>query len=105
MRSSIGVQEEARLTPVRGVRYSVVGVTSVGVRRAGSGGRGGPHDFDVFPQVHWVGAVVAAVVWCVMGAAWYIAPPISRRWQAAGGIEIAEDQQPDPKIIVLTFLA
>jgi hypothetical protein len=61
--------------------------------------------FDMFAQVHWLGAVVAAVVWFVMGAAWYIAPPISRRWQAAGGIEIAEDQQPDPKIFGLTFLS
>lgn len=61
--------------------------------------------FDVFADVHWVGAVLAAVAWFVLGAAWYIAPPIARRWQAAGGIEIPEDQQPDPKVFGLTFLA
>lgn len=61
--------------------------------------------FDMFGQVHWVGAAVAAAVWFVMGAAWYINPPIARRWQAAGGIEIADDQQPDPKIFGLTFLS
>ncbi|MEX0791460.1 MAG: DUF1761 domain-containing protein [Actinomycetota bacterium] len=61
--------------------------------------------FDMFAEVHWLGAAVAALAWFAMGAAWYIAPPISRRWQAAGGIEIEEGQQPDPKVFALTLLA
>ncbi len=60
---------------------------------------------DMFGQVHWVGAVVAALVWFAMGAAWYMAPPISKRWQDAGGIEVPEDQQPDPKVFLFTLLA
>lgn len=60
---------------------------------------------DMFAYVHWLGAAVAAVAWFLMGAAWYIAPPISKRWQAAGGIEIPEGQQPDPKTFAWTFLA
>lgn len=60
--------------------------------------------FDVLADVNWLAVVVAAVVWFVLGAAWYIAPPIATRWARAGGIEIPEDQSPDPKVFVLTLI-
>jgi len=60
--------------------------------------------FDVLADVNWLAILVAAVAWFALGSAWYIAPPIATRWAKAGGIEIAEDQQPDPMVFVLTFV-
>jgi MFS family permease len=61
--------------------------------------------FDVLSQVDWLAVVVAAVAWFVLGAAWYIAPPIAKLWQRAGGIEVPEDAGPNISIFVLTLLA
>jgi hypothetical protein len=60
---------------------------------------------EALSGVDWVGALVAAFVWFVLGAGWYMTPPIARKWQAAGGIEVPEDAKPDPKVFVFTFLA
>lgn len=60
--------------------------------------------FEVLSDVNWLAVLVAAIVWFVLGAAWYIAPPIAARWARAGGIEIPEDAGPDPKVFVLTLL-
>ncbi len=60
---------------------------------------------ELLGGVHWLGAGVAALVWFVLGAGWYMAPPIAAAWQAAGGVEIDEEAGPDPKVFVLTLLA
>jgi hypothetical protein len=60
--------------------------------------------FDVITDVNWLAVIVATLVWFVLGAAWYIAPPIATRWARAGGIQIPEDQRPDAKPFVLTLL-
>lgn len=56
-------------------------------------------------DINWVAVIVAALVWFVLGAAWYMTPVIARRWQEAGAIEVPEDASPDPKVFALTFLA
>lgn len=60
--------------------------------------------FDVLSDVNWVAVLVAAIVWFVLGAGWYIAPPIATRWARAGGIEMPEGASPDPKVFVLTLV-
>lgn len=56
-------------------------------------------------DINWLAVLIAAAAWFVFGAAWYMAPPIARRWQQAGGIEVPEDATPDPKVFILTFVA
>ena len=60
---------------------------------------------DVLSDVNWLAVALGAVVWFVLGAIWYIPPVMGRRWAAAGGIELPEDTNPDPKVFVLTLLA
>jgi MFS family permease len=60
--------------------------------------------FEVLSDVNWIAVLVATIVWFVLGAGWYIAPPIATRWARAGGIEIPEDAGPDPKVFVLTLV-
>jgi uncharacterized membrane protein len=55
--------------------------------------------------IHWGAAALAAVAWFILGAAWYMAPPIAAAWQRAGGIEIDEDAGPNPIVFVLTLIA
>lgn len=60
---------------------------------------------ETLGHVNWIAAVVAAVVWFVLGAAWYINPVIARMWQESGGIEVPEDQAPDPLVFLYTLIA
>lgn len=60
---------------------------------------------EALGNVNWLAAVVAAIVWFVLGAAWYINPFIARKWQESGGIEVPEGQGPDPMVFVYTLLA
>lgn len=60
---------------------------------------------DALADVSWIAVLVAAVVWFVLGAAWYMTPAIARKWQQAGGIEVPDDASADPKMFALTFVA
>lgn len=60
---------------------------------------------ELLGEVQWGAAAVAAVAWFVLGAAWYMAPPIAAAWQQAGGIEVDEDASPDPMVFLLTLIA
>jgi hypothetical protein len=60
---------------------------------------------EALGNVNWIAAAVAAVVWFVLGAAWYINPFIARKWQESGGIEVPEDQGPDPMVFLYTLIA
>lgn len=61
--------------------------------------------FDIISDVSWIGVVAGAVAWFVLGAAWYMAPPIARLWQRSGGIDVPEDASPNPAVFGLTLLA
>jgi hypothetical protein len=58
--------------------------------------------FDLLGDVNYLAALVAAVVWFILGAIWYAPPVFGRPWQRAIGLETVEG--PNPMVFVVTFV-
>lgn len=60
---------------------------------------------DVFGQVSWLGALVGAVAWFILGAAWYTPPPMAKMWLKVSGVTMPEDAKPNPVVFLITLVA
>jgi membrane associated rhomboid family serine protease len=60
--------------------------------------------FEALSDVNYLAVLVAAVAYFVLGAVWYANPIIAKAWQRAGGIEVSEDQGPNPAVFGATFV-
>lgn len=58
---------------------------------------------DALGEVNYLAVVVAAVVYFVLGAAWYAPPVFGNRWQAASKADVSGGA--NPMIYVVTFAA
>ncbi len=45
---------------------------------------------DVFGEINYLAAAVAAIAWWILGAVWYAPPVFGRAWQQASGVTIPE---------------
>lgn len=61
--------------------------------------------WSLLSDISWLGVLLGALLWFVLGAVWYMLPPIAQRWQQYGGIEVSDDDAPKPSIFILTFVA
>ena len=61
--------------------------------------------FDVWSDVNYLAAIVAAIVWFALGAIWYMPAVMGRAWMHSAGIEMPEGYRPNPMIFVVTFVA
>lgn len=60
---------------------------------------------DVFSEVNYLAAAVAAIAWWILGAIWYAPPVLGRAWQKAAGVTIPAGAPPPILNYVLTLLA
>ena len=61
--------------------------------------------FEFLNGLNWLAVIVAAVAWFAFGALWYAPPVMGKAWAQASGIEIPEDQKPNPAIFLFTLVA
>jgi uncharacterized membrane protein len=61
--------------------------------------------FDLLGDVKWLGVILAALAYFVIGAIWYAPPVLGKAWMKAGGMEMpAEGQRPGPAIYVVPLI-
>ena len=60
--------------------------------------------FEFLSDLNWLAVLVGAVAWFLLGAAWYVPPPMAKIWASAGGIKVPEDQKPNPMVFLYTLV-
>ena len=53
---------------------------------------------DFFSELNWLAVIVATIAWFAFSAIWYSVPPLSKAWQNASKVDMAED---GPQLAVL----
>lgn len=61
--------------------------------------------FDQFDQLNWLAVIVAALAYFVLGAIWFSNAVMGKQWREATGKEMGEGGRPEPKALIVNFIA
>lgn len=59
---------------------------------------------DFFSELNWLAVIVATIAWFAFSAIWYSVPPLSKAWQNASKVDMAEDGPPLAVLFIPTLI-
>ena len=59
---------------------------------------------DFFSELNWLAVIVATIAWVAFSAIWYSVPPLSKAWQNASKVDMAEDGPPLAVLFIPTLV-
>jgi hypothetical protein len=59
---------------------------------------------DFFSELNWLAVIVATIAWFAFSAIWYSVPPLSKAWQNASKVDMAEDGPPLALLFIPTLI-
>ncbi|HET9203925.1 MAG TPA: DUF1761 domain-containing protein [Acidimicrobiia bacterium] len=59
---------------------------------------------DFFSELNWLAVIVATIAWFAFSAIWYSVPPLSKAWQNASKVDMAEDGPPLAVLFIPTLV-
>jgi hypothetical protein len=59
---------------------------------------------DFFSELNWLAVIVATIAWFAFSAIWYSVPPLSKAWQSASKVDMAEDGPPLAVLFIPTLI-
>lgn len=59
---------------------------------------------DFFSDLNWLAVIVATIAWFAFSAIWYSVPPLSKAWQNASKVDMAEDGPPLAVLFIPTLI-
>ena len=60
--------------------------------------------FDAFDDLNWLAVIVAALAYFALGAVWYSDALFGKQWREVTGVEMGENNRPDPTAMVVNFI-
>jgi hypothetical protein len=60
--------------------------------------------FDFFGELNWLAIIVGTIAWFAFSAIWYSVPPLSKAWQTASRVDMAEGGPPLALLFIPTLI-